>query len=103
MANPGDRAKLLQKFGLTEALLRGLFTSKAPAEGVWLAEHELKYHIEWAKQRHEFILDAIAERYPSDVIPGRRKPKAVPIPNGPPIVSHRGRSRADTVYGETIG
>jgi len=105
MANPGERAKLLQKFGLSEANLKALFTNKAPAEGVWLAEHERKMHIEWAEQRHDFILSEIAEKYPEsvDLPKAYRKRKAVPLPEGPPIVSHRGRSRSDSVYGEKNG
>ena len=103
MANPNERSRLLARFGLTEKLLKALFTSKAPAEGVWLAEHELKMHKEWAAQRHDFILDEIATTYPDDVVPGRNKRKSTPLPDGPPIVSHRGRNRADSIYGESIG
>lgn len=104
MANPNERSKTLQRFGLTEKNLAALFTSKAPAEAVWLAEHELKMHREWAEQRHDFILAEIAQHHPDSVdLPKRHRRKSPPLPDGPPIVSHRGRGgRGDSIYGESV-
>jgi hypothetical protein len=61
-------------------------------------------HKEWAEQRHDFILAEIAIAFPGHVdLPKSHRKKPVPLPDGPPIVSHRGRSRGDSVYGEKNG
>jgi hypothetical protein len=95
VAKLGERSRELNHFGLDEGLLQGLFTRKDPAEGVWLAEHELKEHIKWAHERHAFILREIERAHPGVQV--------LPETQGPPIVSHRTRNRNSSVYGETMG
>jgi hypothetical protein len=95
MAKLGERSETLKRYGMTETSLRALYTDRDPADATWLAEHELKAHIAWAQERHEFILAEIAERHPGL--------KIVKPTIGPPIVSHRGRTSDNSVFGEQRG
>lgn len=98
MAKMSDRSQQLSEYGLSETALASLFTNKEPDEALWLAEHELKMHCAWAVERHQFILDEIEKQHPS-----WRQPKKLPPIVGPPIVSHRGRNRGSSVFGESMG
>lgn len=97
MAKLGERKQQLHDHGLNETALSFFTAPDEAQECMWRNDHELAKQIEWAKQRHAFILEEIRQTHPT-AFTKKAKQKV----DGPPIVSHRGRNgRQMSVYGES--
>lgn len=98
MAKLSERNQRLQELAITDSLLT-TWKAMEHEEATWRNIHEYKMHCQWAKERFDFIQAELDAQLPV-------KPRPIPAPDTPPIVSHRvGRgSKSNTqTYGEKFG